>query len=128
MKADEIVMSTENITGLNLYFAVADGPALATEQDALDLLGETYGKEIDVIIVPAHRFTPEFYDLSSRLAGHFFQKMQNYRVRLVILGDISVHIAASKALRDFVGETNRLGHHLFANDRAELEDRLRRKG
>lgn len=121
-------MSTENFTGFNLYFAVNDGPALATEQDALDLLGETYGKEIDVIVVPAHRFPPEFYDLSSRLAGHFFQKMQNYQARLVVLGDISVHTAASKALGDFVGETNRLGHHLFAIDRAELEDKLRRKG
>ena len=118
-------MSTQNGTGPNLYFAVADGPALATEQDALDLLGEIYGKEIDVIVVPAQRFTPEFYDLSSRLAGHFFQKMQNYRVRLVVLGDITVHIAASKALGDFVRETNRIGHHLFVADRAELGDKLR---
>ncbi|MGK6317115.1 DUF4180 domain-containing protein [Neorhizobium sp. DT-125] len=121
-------MSIENITGLNLYFAATDGSALATEQDALDLLGETYGKEVDVIVVPTSRFTPEFYDLSSRLAGHFFQKMQNYRMRLVILGDISVYTTASKALRDFVAETNRIGHHLFATDRAELENKLRRKG
>jgi len=127
MKADEIVMNTENSTGLDAYFAATDGPALATEQDALDLLGEIYGKEVDVIVVSAHRFTPEFYDLSSRLAGHFFQKMQNYRVRLVILGDISDHIAASNALHDFVGETNRIGHHLFVADWAELEGKLRRK-
>lgn len=127
MKADETVMSTENNAGVDLYFAATDGPALATEQDALDLLGEIYGMEIDVIVIPAHRFRSEFYDLGSRLAGHFFQKMQNYRVRLVILGDITVHLAASKALRDFIAETNRIGHHLFVADRAELDDKLRRK-
>lgn len=67
-------MSTENGTGLSLYFVDTDGPVFGTEQDALDLLGQTYGKEIDVIVVPANRFSPDFYDLSSRLAGHFFSE------------------------------------------------------
>lgn len=31
-------MGTERIGSLNLYFAAAQGPALASEQDALDLL------------------------------------------------------------------------------------------
>lgn len=125
-ESEEVFMSTENGTGLSLYFVDTDGPVFGTEQDALDLLGQTYGKEIDVIVVPANRFSPDFYDLSSRLAGHFFQKMQNYRMRLVILGDISVPMAASEALRDFVSETNRMGHHLFVAERTELEDKLRR--
>lgn len=119
-------MNTERFKGLNLFLAAADGPALASEQDALDLLGETYGTDTDVIVVPAVRFAPAFFDLSSRLAGHFFQKLQNYRMRLVILGDISVHVARSQALADFISETNRSGHHLFAADRAALESGLRR--
>jgi hypothetical protein len=100
---------------------------LASEQDALDLLAETYGQDIDVIVVPVGRFTPQFFQLNSKLAGHFFQKMQNYRARLVILGDISSYVESSKALQDFVGETNRTGHHLFAADRSDLEARLSRK-
>ena len=120
-------MGMERLHELNLYFADAEGPALSNEQDALDLLGETYGQEIDVIVVPAGRFTPQFFQLTSKLAGHFFQKMQNYQARLVILGDISAHAVKSKALQDFVRETNRLGHHLFAADRSELEARLTRK-
>lgn len=120
-------MGAERLGTLNLFFAADDGPALASEQDALDLLGEIYGREIDVIVVPVGRFTPQFFQLSSKQAGHFFQKMQNYRVRLVILGDISAYTASSKALQDFVAETNRIGHHLFAADRSEIEAKLCRK-
>jgi len=120
----DIGMSTERINGLTLFFVAAQGSALCSEQDALDLLGETYGTETDMIVVPANRFTPEFFDLSTRLAGHFFQKLQNYQMRLAIVGDIDDHVARSSALRDFVGETNRRGHHLFVADRAALSAAL----
>lgn len=120
-------MAIETVNGLKVFFIAAEGPALGSEQDALDLLGETYGTETDVMVVPSDRFAPEFFDLSTRMAGHFFQKLQNYQMRLVILGDLSPFMAASKALRDFVGETNRIGHHLFVPDRASLEAGLERK-
>lgn len=120
-------MSTQSVSGLTLFFVAAEGPALSSEQDALDLLGETYGTETDMLVVPASRFAPEFFDLSTRLAGHFFQKLQNYQMRLAILGDISEHVARSKALNDFMVETNRTGHHIFAPDRAALEAGLGRK-
>lgn len=120
-------MATERLGGLNLHFAVAEGPALSSEQDALDLLGETYGQEIDVIVVPVQRFGPQFFHLGSQQAGHFFQKIQNYRARLVILGDISTYAASSRALQDFVRETNRFGYHLFVADRSELEAKLVRE-
>ena len=116
--------STETEAGLKLYFASHEGPALATEQDALDLLGEIYGQEIDMIVVPAARFPSSFFDLGTRRAGHFFQKMQNYRTRLAIMGDISAYLSASKALNDFVGEVNRGGHHMFVADRSGLSRRL----
>lgn len=120
-------MSVQNLNGLNLFFVAAEGPPLSSEQDALDLLGETYGTETDVIVVPVTRFAPDFFDLSTRLAGHFFQKLENYQMRLAILGDISGPMAASKALTDFVGETHRRAHHFFAADTAALEAGLGRK-
>lgn len=117
-------MSTERINGVAVFFVAAQGPSLCSEQDALDLLGETYGSEAEMIAVPASRFAPDFFDLSTRLAGHFFQKLQNYQMRLAILGDISEAVARSTALRDFIGETNRRGHHLLVEDRAALVSAL----
>ncbi|QQR38136.1 DUF4180 domain-containing protein [Devosia rhizoryzae] len=113
-------MPTETHNGLTIFFADATGPTLGSEQDALDLIGETYGTETDMIAVPVARFGPSFFDLSSKQAGHFFQKMQNYGMRLAILGDIGEHTSRSKALTNFVGETNRIGHHRFAATREDL--------
>jgi hypothetical protein len=121
-------MSTKSFNDTVVFFVSGAGPALKTEQDALDLLGETYGTETALIAVPAGRFAPSFFDLSTKEAGHFFQKLQNYQMRLAILGDISTHVGNSKALRDFVGETNRIGHHLFVADEAALVAALGRKG
>lgn len=120
-------MSTESYNDIKVYFVSPEGPALGSEQDALDLLGETYGTETDMIAVPANRFAPGFFDLSTKAAGHFFQKLQNYQMRLAIVGDIRSQTEASTALRDFVGETNRIGHHLFVADADALEARLQGK-
>ncbi|MEQ9638039.1 MAG: DUF4180 domain-containing protein [Devosia marina] len=92
-------MAIEKINGVTVYFVSAKGPALASGHDALDLLGETNGTETDMIVVPAGRFAEEFFNLSTRHLGRFFQKLQNYEV----------------------------GRHLFAADREALEAGLRGK-
>lgn len=120
-------MSTQTFNGTVVFLVPAEGPALSSEQDALDLLGETYGTEATMIAVPAGRFAASFFDLSTRQAGHFFQKLQNYQMRLAVLGAISRYTEASKALRDFVRETNRVGQHLFVASEADLAAALGRK-
>lgn len=119
-------MNTERINSQNLFYVSEQGALLASEQDALDLLGQVYGRETDIIVVPAHRFSQEFFNLSNKQAGHFFQKMENYRMRLIVLGDISGPMARSNALRDFVREINHAGHHYFASDQADMEAILAR--
>lgn len=114
-------MATEKINGLNVMLLDETGPLLASEQDALDVIGATYGLEVDAVAIPVARLDPDFFVLSNKLAGHFIQKLQNYSMRLVILGDISAAMTNSKALTDFVGETNRIGHHFFAVDRIAME-------
>ncbi len=110
--------------GLTLLEVEGDGPLLVTEQDAVDLIGEAYGPDADLIVVSVARLAPQFLDLRSGRAGSFFQKMQQYHRRLVIEGDISEAVAASHALRDFVYETNAVGHHMFVPDRQTLLARL----
>ena len=117
-----MTLTTHN--GLALLELDAAGPLLATEQDAVDLIGETYGTDTDIIVVPLARLDPQFLELRSGIAGIFFQKLQNYGKRLVVLGDIAAQVAASKSLHDFVYETNRIGNHLFVPDREAMLARL----
>ena len=115
-------MRTDHINGLKILFYPAEGALLGSSADAI---GATYGQEIDVIAIPAARFDPDFFRLRTGLAGKFIQKMQNYWLRLVIVGDVSQLVASSDALRDFVYETNKIGRHLFVNDEADIAARLK---
>jgi Domain of unknown function (DUF4180) len=76
------------------------------------------------VALPAGRLDDRFYDLRTGLAGEVLQKFVNYRVRLVVLGDISAHTAASDALRDLVRESNRGDHIWFVTDLDELDTRF----
>lgn len=120
-------MQHYEINGVNVIECPLDGPLLGSSRDASDLLGEAFGADADVVAIPATRLAPDFFNLRSGLAGEFFQKMQNYQRRLVIVGDISAYLARSSALRDFVGETNRIGNHLFVADQAALQAALAAK-
>jgi hypothetical protein len=102
-------------------FVSADGPLLTGAQDALDIIGEAYGADTDLVVIPVARLDPAFFDLRTGLAGEILQKFVNYRLRLVILGDIGAHVAASDALRDLVRESNRGRQVRFVADRAGLE-------
>jgi hypothetical protein len=91
--------------------------------DAIALLCSAFEHRTELMVIPAERFKDEFFDLKTRIAGEFLQKFVTYRVRVAILGDISRHVGASKALRDFVYECNRGDSVWFVSDVAELNTR-----
>jgi hypothetical protein len=114
------MVQVTQINGLSVLELEPAGALLGSERDATDILSEAFSSEATVIVLPVERLDPEFLRLRSGLAGAFIQKLQNYHCRLVILGDVSAAVAASTALRDFVYETNKAGHHLFAPDREAM--------
>ncbi|HYN92259.1 MAG TPA: DUF4180 domain-containing protein [Pilimelia sp.] len=103
-----------------------EGGPLRGEADAVELLGHAYGHGADVVAVPVRRLGEDFFRLRSGVAGAILQKFANYRLRLVVVGDVSGYVAASTALRDFVLEANRGGQVWFVADLAELPERLGR--
>jgi hypothetical protein len=111
-----------HLHGVPVLACAPDGPVLCDEHDAVDLIGEAYGHGAELVLIPAERFTPEFFILGTRLAGEI---IQGYRLRLVIVGNISGHLAQSSSLRDFVYETNRGSQVWFVATAEELDDRLR---
>ncbi|MFE6177262.1 DUF4180 domain-containing protein [Streptomyces sp. NPDC056464] len=105
-----------------------DGPALDGESAALDLIGDAIGQEAELVAVPVERVADEFFRLRSGVAGAVMQKFVTYRQRLVVVGDISRHVAGSTALRDFVHETNSGNHIWFLPTFDDLDARLRPAG
>lgn len=75
----------------------ADGPAL-------DLVAEVLGQRASVIALPACCLGPAFFDLRTSIASELAQKAINYHLKVAVVGYISLHLAASTALRDWVRE------------------------
>lgn len=101
-----------------------DGPLLGTEDDARDLIQQTFGTSIDTVAVPVQRLDPDFFVLRTGVAGAFVQKLVQYRLRLAVVGDVSDRIAASDAFRDWVREVNRGQDVWFTESLDELGSRL----
>jgi hypothetical protein len=110
--------------GTRVLLCSPDGPAIATDQDAADLLSVAFSDQAELIAIPVARLDERFFSLRTGVAGAIVQKLALYRRRLAVVGDISDHVAASTALRDFVVEANRGQQTWFVADLAELDKRL----
>ena len=119
-------VTVENRHGTKVLTYPADGPKLATDRDAVDLIAESFEHRPDLVVIPVERFDEGFFTLSTRIAGEIVQKFVNYQVRLAIIGDIGRHLEASSALRDYVRETNRGRQVWFVADLDELDAQLER--
>jgi len=113
-----------SLAGQQALVADPSGPLLRTEDDARDVIQETFGTGIRLAVIPVERLDPDFFVLRTGVAGAFVQKLVQYRLRLVVIGDIAAEVSASDALRDWVREVNRGRDILFAPDTAALEARL----
>jgi hypothetical protein len=94
-------------TGKKIAEVEPDADFITDPVDILDLLAEANMNECEKMVIHSVILHPDFFDLSTRLAGEMLQKFSNYRMKLAIVGDFSVY--TSKSLRDFIRESNRLG-------------------
>ena len=57
------------------------------EGDALDLLAEAGQRGVRRILLHAENLSPDFFELTTGLAGAVFQKFSNYSIRAALLVD-----------------------------------------
>ncbi|MFF9978857.1 DUF4180 domain-containing protein [Streptomyces erythrochromogenes] len=114
----------QKINDVPVLMCGAEGETIAGEREALDCIGNASYQGAEWAVIPVERFDEAFFRLSTRVAGEIIQKFVQYRVGIVVLGDISRHTAASTPLRDFVRECNRGRQTWFLADAEELRDRL----
>lgn len=110
--------------GVRILHCAVDGPTLADEAGAVELIAVALAQRADLVVIPVARLDPGFFRLSSGLAGAIVQKLVNYRLRLAVVGDIDDHLAASEAFRDWVRESNRGRQTWFVDSAADLDSRL----
>jgi Domain of unknown function (DUF4180) len=119
-------MSTlQTIHDVPVLMCASEGEAIGDERDVLDLIGDAGYQGAQWVVIPVGRLNEAFFDLRTRVAGEIIQKFINYRLGIVVLGDISYHTAASSALQDFIRECNRGRQAWFLVDVEELGTRLK---
>lgn len=93
-----------------------DGLIIAEVQDALDLMASVGTLGCSRIIINESNLHPDFFRLKTGLAGEILQKFSNYGVKLAITGDFKKY--KSRALHDFIGESNK-GNQIFFLDNVD---------
>lgn len=114
----------EDLGGVRVLVLSEEGPELASERHATDIIGDALGHEAVWVAAPLSRLPDAFFRLASGLAGAVLQKFVNYGVRIAFIGDISERTAISKPLHDFVFESNRGRHVWFVDDLKAFEAKL----
>lgn len=108
---------------VNIAVVGSDEMLLTDVQSALDLMA-TVGYETGCthIVLNKSAVCEDFFQLRTRLAGEILQKFVNYHVQLAIVGDFSQY--ESKALRDFIYESNHGKHIFFVSDEKQALEKL----
>ncbi|MFI1399266.1 DUF4180 domain-containing protein [Streptomyces sp. NPDC020681] len=114
----------QTIHDVPVMMCALEGEPIGSERDVLDLIGDAGYQGAQWVVIPAGRLDESFFRLRTRVAGDIIQKFVNYRLGVVVLGDISRHTDASSALQDFVVECNRGRQTWFLDDLDALRERL----
>jgi len=96
-------------SGQKIAQIAGEGIFLGTAQEALDIMVDPGLGGANRIVIDRKNIIPDFFDLSTRIAGEILQKFVTYRVKLAIAGDFS---DASESLKAFIYESNR-GSQIF---------------
>ena len=95
----------------NTAVIASDEVIITDTQSALDFIATVrYDTGCDAMIISKSAVCDEFFDLKTGIAGEVMQKFVNYQMRLAVVGDFSAY--TSRALRDFIRESNE-GSHIF---------------
>lgn len=100
-------ISIKTINNQQVAEVIAEQIVIYTPEDGLNVLGDLYYQNVDKIVLQLHHFAPTFFDLNTGLLGELLQKFSNYRMQLLIVGDIEPYTLKSKSLNDFVAECNK---------------------
>ena len=79
--------------------------SVASVQDALDIISGCYEHNSNKVLLRAEQLPPEFFELQTRFAGEFIQKLVNYH--LYIAGVFGEDRVFSERFREYVGEARK---------------------
>lgn len=116
-------LTVKEQNGVQAALLTSQEPLIGDVRSALDvILSAGYESECDRLVINKEALSEEFFQLSTRLAGEILQKFVTYQIKLAIYGDFSQY--TSKALRDFITESNQGNQIFFLRTEEEALDAI----
>ena len=81
---------TYDLNGTRVYECSADGPPPLTRREATDLISVAWSEKATLVVIPVARLADDFFRLKTGIAGEIVSRFVTCRLRLAIVGDISV--------------------------------------
>jgi hypothetical protein len=113
-----MTIQTHIIATVNIAEIQSDEELVSSVEKGGDLLAELYYQGFDKIILSVHHLSPQFFDLKTGFAGELLQKFANFRMQLVIVGDVTPF--SNDRFEEFIGESNKGNQVNFAKDVKEV--------
>ena len=113
-----MTIQTHIIATVNIAEIQSDEELVSSVEKGGDLLAELYYQGFDKIILSVHHLSPQFFDLKTGFAGELLQKFANFRMQLVIVGDVTPF--SNDRFEEFIGESNKSNQVNFAKDVKEV--------
>ena len=120
-------MDIKKITanGNEIAIVNSDEVCISDVQSALDfMMSVNYETGSHSIILNKDALTPDFFVLSTRIAGEMLQKFITYQFKFAIVGDFSGY--TSKPLKDFIYESNKGRDIFFVSSEEDAIEKLSR--
>jgi Domain of unknown function (DUF4180) len=111
-----------NTASGNVAEITSPGLAIASVSDGTDLVGNLYFQGIDKAVIYQDTLLPEFFDLTTGIAGEILQKCSTYRILLAIVGNFSHY--QSRSLANFIFESNKGRQVSFVGSLQEALDKF----
>jgi len=103
----------------------SDEVLISDVQSALDfMMTVKYETDCHQIVLNKKAVAEDFFDLRTHIAGEILQKFVTYQFQIAIVGDFSGY--TSKALKDFIFESNKGRHIFFVPTEEEAIEKLSR--
>jgi hypothetical protein len=108
--------------GVEIAEIIADELVITSTEDGSDLAGSVYFQGYNKVIIYEKNIIPAFFDLKTGIAGEVLQKFSNFRIRLAVVGNWSLH--TNVRIQEFISEINKFGHINFTETKEEAVRRL----
>lgn len=97
-------MLTQPLSGARLVILECVGSVVDLD-DALSIVAASHELNTNKVLLRDRQLPPDFFELQTRLAGEFIQKLVNYRITLACVFEDDGRF--SNRFREYIGEAKR---------------------